>query len=112
AWLAFLVAGRPSHPHLRVIFTMLSGLAPLHGERLALRGGPAPPAPDPLVFYDTSSYGPTAVRAMAEIVGPDQLVYGSDRPVVEPRMPALLEWDPIEQATRRALGATRMAGVR
>lgn len=112
AWLAFVIAGRPSHPRLRVIFTMLAGLAPLQGERLASRGGPAPLLHDRLLFYDTSSYGPAAVGAMAQIVGPGQLVYGSDRPVVEPRMPALLEWDPIEEATRHALGATRMAGVR
>jgi hypothetical protein len=39
---------------------------------------------DSNLFYDTSSYGPRAVRAMARIVGPEQLVYGSDRPVVEP----------------------------
>jgi hypothetical protein len=39
---------------------------------------------DPLIFYDTSSYGPAAVETMARRVGPEQLVYGSDRPVVEP----------------------------
>jgi hypothetical protein len=39
---------------------------------------------DPLLFYDTSSYGPAAVEAMARRVGAEQLVYGSDRPVVEP----------------------------
>ncbi len=39
---------------------------------------------DPLIFYDTSSYGPAAVEAMARRVGGEQLVYGSDRPVVEP----------------------------
>jgi hypothetical protein len=114
AWLAFLVAGRPSHPRLRVIFTMLAALAPLHGERLSVRGGPVHSSPDPLVFYDTSSYGPRAVQCMAEIVGPAQLLYGSDRPVVEPRehgMPALLDWDPVLEATRRALGATRLVGV-
>ncbi len=114
AWHAFLIAGRPSHPRLRVIFTMLAGLAPLHGERLAARGGPAVGAVDPLVFYDTSSYGPRAVRVMAELVGRDRLLYGSDRPVVDPGelgMPAALDWDPIVEGTRRALGATRLSGV-
>jgi hypothetical protein len=95
AWLAFRVAGRPSHPRLRVIFSMLAGLAPLHAERLCSRGGPKPTTPDPLVFYETSSYGRAAVQVMAELVGPEQLLYGSDRPVVEPNemgMPAGLDW--------------------
>jgi hypothetical protein len=112
AWLAFLVAGRPSHPRLRVIFTMLAGLAPLHCERLSSRGGPAVGEPDPLVFYDTSSYGARAVRAMEDAVGPGQLVYGSDRPVVEPGelgMPELLDWNNIAEGTRRAFGETTLA---
>ncbi len=84
SWLAFLAAGRAAHPRLRVVFTMLAGLAPLHCERLASRGGPAAHVPDPLTFYDTSSYGPSSIRALAEHAGPAQLLYGSDRPVVEP----------------------------
>jgi 6-methylsalicylate decarboxylase len=84
AWLAFALAGRPSHPRLRVVFAMLAGLAPLHTERLRSRGGPSLGAHDPLTFYDTSSYGPEAIAALAARVGREQLVYGSDRPVVEP----------------------------
>lgn len=71
-------------PRTRVVFAMLAGLAPLHVERLTARGGPSSAILDPNLFYDTSSYGPRAVRAMARIVGAEQLVYGSDRPVVEP----------------------------
>jgi hypothetical protein len=63
---------------------MLAGLAPLHAERLAARGGPAGAVLDPHLFYDTSSYGPRAIAAMAAVVGLDQLVTGSDRPVVDP----------------------------
>jgi 6-methylsalicylate decarboxylase len=109
AWMAFLSAGRGQHPKLRVVFSMLAGLAPLHAERLASRGGPASLARDRLVFYDTSSYGPTAVRLIADTVGCEQLLYGSDRPVVEPGdhgMPGELDWDPIANGTRRALDAT------
>ncbi len=84
AWLTFLAAGRVSHPRLRIVFTMLAGLAPLHHERLHARGGPAAHTPDPLTFYDTSSYGSSAIRALAQLIGPNQLLYGSDRPVVEP----------------------------
>jgi hypothetical protein len=88
AWLAFAHAGRSAHPRLRVLFALLAGGAPLQLERLAARGGPAAAARDPLVFYDTSSYGPVALRATIAVVGAGQLVHGSDRPVVEPRVPA------------------------
>ena len=111
AWLAFLSAGRAEHPQLRVIFSMLAGLAPLHAERLCSRGGPAAAEVDPLVFYETSSYGPAAARQIAEVVGAQQLLYGSDRPVADPREHAILdafEWGDIEHATRRALGERRV----
>lgn len=90
AWFV-LHAGRRVHPRLRVLFAMLAGGAPLQLERFVARGGVAPLAPDPLVFYDTSSYGPRMLEAMAGAVGVTQLVYGSDRPVVDPVAP---EMDP------------------
>ena len=69
AWFAFLHAGRRAHPRLRVLFAMLAGGAPLQLERFAARGGTVPAAPDPLVFYDTSSYGPRMLEAMIGAVG-------------------------------------------
>lgn len=84
AWTAFVTLGRREHPDLVVVFAMLAGGAPLLSERLATRGAPVVDLRDPRIFYDTSSYGPAAVEAMAWHVGPDQLVYGSDRPVLEP----------------------------
>ena len=84
AWLTFAALGRAEHPELVVLFAMLAGGAPLLSERLGARGGPPIDLRDPLVFYDTSSYGPVAVEAMARRVGAGQLVYGSDRPVVDP----------------------------
>jgi hypothetical protein len=84
AWLTFAAIGRAEHPDLVVLFAMLAGGAPLLSERLTARGGPPIDLHDPFVFYDTSSYGPVAVEAMARRVGTAQLVYGSDRPVVEP----------------------------
>ena len=96
------------HPRVRVVFAMLAGLAPLHAERLAARGGPADAARDPLTFYDTSSYGPRMLSAAIAVVGAEQLVHGSDRPVVEPRIPtgdtvlghALLRVNPSRLLTR------------
>ena len=107
AWLTFISAGRAEHPRLRVIFTMLAGLAPLHAERLSARGGPAPLGHDPLTFYETSSYGRASVRRVGEIVGAEQIIYGSDRPVVEPAEHGIadgLDWSVVADATRRALG--------
>ena len=99
AWLAFAALGRPRHPELVVVFSMLAGGAPLLSERLDTRGGPAVDLHDPRVFYDTSSYGPAAVEAMARRVGPERLVYGSDRPVLEP-LPTGREVELQENAAR------------
>jgi 6-methylsalicylate decarboxylase len=92
AWLTFVTLGRRRHPHLTVVFAMLAGGAPLLSERLAARGGPPIDLGDPLTFYESSSYGDAAISATAGLVGADQLVYGSDRPVVEPQ---LTRWDAI-----------------
>jgi len=82
AWHGFAAWGRPALPRLRVVFVALAGAAPLHVERLAGRGGPALAAFDPDTFYDTSSYGRRAIEAVGGVVGVDQLVHGSDRPVL------------------------------
>jgi 6-methylsalicylate decarboxylase len=84
AWLTFVTHGRRELPRLKVLFAMLAGGAPLQTERLTARGGPSFDLHDPLTFYDTSSYGPMVIEAMAAWLGPDRLVYGSDRPVIEP----------------------------
>lgn len=84
AWLTFAALGRREFPELTVLFAMLAGCAPMHAARLRSRGGPDDVCRDPRAFYDTSSYGPDAVTALAGCVGVDQLVYGSDRPVIEP----------------------------
>jgi 6-methylsalicylate decarboxylase len=90
AWHGFAAWVRPQRPRLRVLFAALAGGAPLHVERLAGRDGPAHAAFDTLAFYDTSSYGPRAVEAVGGVVGVDQLVHGSDRPVLEGRPDLLL----------------------
>jgi 6-methylsalicylate decarboxylase len=87
AWFAFRAYGRPAYPRLRVCFAALAGLAPLHGERLAARGGADPMARgvvDPRMFVETSSYGNRAVDSVLRVLGVDQLVFGSDRPYARP----------------------------
>jgi hypothetical protein len=108
AWLAFVAYARPAHPELRVLFAALAGLAPLHAERTAVRGGPlADSATDPHIFYDTSSYGPRAIRTLTCVVGTTQLVDGSDHPV-------LPLWDraaePPSVTAVRADNAARLLG--
>jgi len=88
AWLAWHVRGRLAHPRLRTAFVALAGLAPLHHERLAARGG-ALGRLDPLVHYETSSYGTRAVDALVRVVGVDPVVHGSDRPYAQPTDPGL-----------------------
>jgi hypothetical protein len=111
AWFAFLAWGRDVHPRLRAVFAMLAGGAPLHAERLARRGGSAATAHSPSTFYDVSSYGPRAVDAIVRAVGIDQLVLGSDRPVVDP--PALAALGPAaERAIRQTNPARLLAPIR
>jgi 6-methylsalicylate decarboxylase len=87
AWFAFRAYGRPAYPRLRVCFAALAGLAPLHGERLAARGGRDPltrGVVDPCIFAETSSYGNRAVESVVRVLGVDMLVFGSDRPYAQP----------------------------
>ena len=109
AWLTFATAGRGEHPRLRILFAMLAGGAPLHAERLAARGGPPVDLRDPLTLYDTSSYGPAAIEAVGRRVGTAQLVYGSDRPVIEPTS---TEWDALlKTRASRLIAGTETAAV-
>jgi hypothetical protein len=114
AWLSFVSQGRRSHQRLRVVFSMLAGLAPLHAERLAARGGPTRHEPDPLIFYDTSSYGARAVGWLEEVVDARQILYGSDRPVVDPHEQGAvheLDWDLLTDSAGRALGEPALGAV-
>jgi hypothetical protein len=112
AWHAFAAFGRARHPRLRVVFAMLAGLGPLHAERLAARGGPAEAIHDPLVWFDSSSYGARTLDSMLRMVGVDRLVHGSDRPVIAAAEPSLFG-DAVEYALttvnpQRALGPAKV----
>ena len=88
AWWAWHTAGRALLPRLRICFAAAAGLAPVHHERLTMRGG-GPLRLDPGVFVDTSSYGRQALDAVVRVLGIDALVLGSDRPYATPTDPAL-----------------------
>lgn len=101
AWHAFHAVVRPALPGLRAVFALLAGLAPLHLERTVGRGAALQGAvDDPRCFYDTSSYGPAAIAALAGAVGVAQLVHGTDHPVV-----AAAGADPVAAALGADAGA-------
>lgn len=88
AWFAFREFGRSRYRNLRVCFSLLAGLAPLHGERFTARSG-LRNVLDDNVFLETSSYGTRAIDATVRVLGIDVLVSGSDRPYAEPALPEL-----------------------
>lgn len=112
AWHGTAAWVRPRFPRLRVVFAALAGLAPLHAERLRARGGPHAMAHDELVFYEPSSYGPRAVRAMGVAVGTGELVHGTDHPVVRRAAdPIALAFGDAAAALARRENAARLLGA-
>jgi 6-methylsalicylate decarboxylase len=103
AWHAFVSVGPEPLPPARIVFALLAGLAPLHLERLAVRGGPAERALDSRFLYDVSSYGPRSIEAVGRVVGAGQLVFGSDRPVDSPAPPAASPWTRLAARNAAAL---------
>jgi hypothetical protein len=89
SWFAFAAFGRARHPELRVCFSLLAGLAPLHSERLANRGGDGRGLVDSGMFLETSSYGPRAIDAIVRELGIDVVINGSDLPYATAPDPAL-----------------------
>jgi 6-methylsalicylate decarboxylase len=89
SWFAFAAFGRARHPQLRVCFSLLAGLAPLHSERLKNRGGDNRGLVDSGMFLETSSYGPRAIDTIVRELGIDVVVSGSDLPYATAPDPAL-----------------------
>lgn len=84
AYLAWLAGGRDRHPRLTVVFALLAGGAPFQHERLAHRGADLRSLLDPEVYFDTASYGRRAIELCIESFGIENLLYGSDVPVIDP----------------------------
>jgi 6-methylsalicylate decarboxylase len=83
AYFAWLADGVERHPELDVVFAVLAGGAPVQLERLRSRGGDPERAGHPRIHLDVASYGARALELCLTALGPAQLVYGSDRPVVD-----------------------------
>ncbi len=84
AYLAWLAGGQERWPDIPIVFAILAGGAPFQLERLASRGVDVRSTLHRNVFFDTASYGRRALELCIETFGVEQLVYGSDLPVVDP----------------------------
>ena len=81
-------AARAAGPTSNVVFAILAGGAPIQLERLASRGVDVRTVLYPNVYFDTSSYGRRALEVCVETFGVEQLVHGSDAPVIDPAVNA------------------------
>ena len=83
AYFAWLSAGADRWPDVPVVFAMLAGGGPFQLERMASRGADPRLAVRPSIYLDTASYGSRAIEFCLAAVGAEQLVYGSDAPVID-----------------------------
>ena len=82
AFTAWLARDAAAHPTLAVVFAILGGGAPLLMERFRARGADLDFGRHHNVVVDTASYGESAIGAFIHMYGTDQLVHGSDAPVL------------------------------
>ena len=85
AYAHWLAHGAERWSDLRIVFAILAGGAPIQLERLASRGVDTRTVLHENVFFDTASYGERALELALATFGVRQIVYGSDRPVIDPR---------------------------
>ncbi len=84
AYLAWLARGQEQWPALPIVFSILAGGGPFQLERLSSRGIDVRSVLHRNVFFDTASYGRRSLELCVETFGVEQIVYGSDLPVVDP----------------------------
>ena len=84
AYFRWLAEGRGRWPSLRIAFAILAGGAPFQLERLGQRGPATRSALDANVYFDVATYARRSIELCAETFGVERLLYGSDRPVVDP----------------------------
>lgn len=84
AYLRWLSDGQERWPDVPVVFAILAGGAPFQLERLASRGPQVRSALHRNVHFDSASYGRRALELCIETFGVEQIVYGSDVPIVDP----------------------------
>lgn len=86
AYAAWIADGVERHPGLPVVFAALAGGSPVQVERLHSRGVEPGDIQRRSIYFDTASYGRRALELCIGTYGAGQLVYGSDVPVIDPRL--------------------------
>lgn len=102
AYLTWLTHGQERWPDVPIVFAILAGGGPFQLERLASRGVDVRSTLHRNIYYDTASYGRRALELCVETFGVEQLVYGSDLPIVDPR-PTLLAIEGFGESVERLL---------
>lgn len=86
AYAMWLAAGAERWPDLRIVFGILAGGAPVQLERLQSRGVAGRDVLHDNVYFETASYGRRALDLCLATFGVDQLLFGSDAPVIDPEL--------------------------
>jgi hypothetical protein len=81
AFFAWRAIGAPRHPGLRVCFAIMAGAAPFLEERWRVFSGETR-AIDRNLFLDTASCGRLALECAMATYGVEQIVFGTDIPVI------------------------------
>jgi predicted TIM-barrel fold metal-dependent hydrolase len=84
AYLSWLAHGQDRWPDVRIVFAILAGGAPIQLERLTSRDFDVRSLLHRNLYFDTASYGRRALELSIQTYGVEQLVFGSDVPVVDP----------------------------
>jgi predicted TIM-barrel fold metal-dependent hydrolase len=110
AYFAWLVGAQERWPDLKVVFAVLAGGAPIQLERLSSRGVDVRSSLHRNVFFDTASYGRRALELCIETFGVEQLVFGTDAPVVDPT-PAIRAVDAFGESVSRLIRQDNLIGL-
>jgi len=84
AFFAWRVAGAERYPRLRICFAVAGGGAPFMEERWRTFSGEAGRI-DSNLYVDTASFGRLALDCALATYGVEQVVFGTDVPVISPR---------------------------
>lgn len=85
AYAVWLAKGVMRWPNLRIVFAILAGGGPFQLERLQSRGVAGRDVLHGNVYFETASYGRRALELCLATFGVDQLILGSDVPVIDPQ---------------------------
>jgi 6-methylsalicylate decarboxylase len=110
AYFAWLSGAQERWPEVRVVFAILAGGAPIQLERLSSRGVDVRSSLHRNVFFDTASYGRRALELCIETFGVEQLVFGTDAPVVDPT-PAIRAVDAFGESVSRLIRQDNLLGL-